>query len=778
MNFKNNLNSIFFYKGDINDIDEFFINNEELVYELVKDFNNKIKLKKIIDFDSKLTDMYFAVVNEEILNGTIILNDLIKHPLYENILNFLSKESIIKLYGNNTYEFTKRYGFNIILSEDYKYIETIKKEDLNKFFDIFKLKKPKIINLINLYDGLVDYNFLYTTKDDLLNNHAFDKGLFNIDLYLEFDKYLDINTKKEVFKKYDLEYIDSSELYSLYISLYKSSDYKIFSKYSSLIKELCYISYNKKRDIFKLNKFDFNKAFPFKIDVSYNMKRIINKKKYMNEMCYKIAYNQDSLNELKDYLVNKNIIEKDFDSNILFALLTDGVKGVKLLDLENVNFLMGKIYNYVSKFVNDNLDNNVSFDEYKNLPLNDECFSIPFDEADLNNIVNSLDLKKVFEGCIFNNYELFYNIMVKHDLLYLVSSLKLTDVCFNGDVCYSTVSISSLINNFKDINKTVNKNFYSMIFDYLKQAKSLNNPYNKYERVFKDAVYWIISDPFPLKSMVSTGDRINRCLDIYKKMLVRKYCSVPILSINYDNLVISNNNFYDSDMLVTGEKLGSCMRACGSMDDLFEYSLVNPNGFNITIKKDNELITRVAGVCLGNSIFLNELRDPIYSEYNEEYLFKMIKKYILLLIKKCYKNGKKIDQAYISLNKCCRNIKNGIVKDDMFLDLKCGKYGFRMNYENQAITLYGNISPIKENNFYYKIPTITYYDEDSIDKINILKGLKDIDSDKVDSLEKGICSNNWYIYYKNGILYSDILDNGNIIDYETAKEIINIKKNI
>ena len=776
-----NLNSIFFYKGDIHDFDDFFINHKKYVYELTNDFNNKIKLKKIINFKSKITDIYFEIINEKILNGNISIDDLLNHPLYEDILNFLSDESIKKLYGANTSEFVKRYGFKIILSGEYKYIETLDKETLNKFFSAFELKNPKILNLINFYDALVDYNFLYLSHDDILNNHAFNNALINKSLYLEIDKYLDEESKKKIFHKYDLEYIDSEKLFDVYANLYKSDNYKLFSKYTSLIKELCYIAYNKKRDLFKNKKMDFSNGFPFKIDISYNMKRIINKKKQMKDMCIQIAYNQNSLVKLKEYLVSKNIIDKNFDSNILFALLTDGVKGIKLIDLENinVNYLMGKILNYVSSFVTSNLDDEIPFNEYKNLPLNDECFTIPFEKNDLITIINSIDLKKVFENCIKKNYDEFYDVMYKHDLIFLVTSLKLTDVCFNGDVSYSIASLCSLINNFGDINKNVNKGFYGMIFDYLKQANSLNNPYSKYARIFGNANDWIISDPYPLKSEGSVNGRINRCINIYKKMLVRRYVSVPILTINYDDLIISNDNFYDPDMLVTGEKLGSCMRAFGTMDDLFEYSLNSPNGFIITFKKNNDLITRVAGVCLGNSVFLNELRDPIYSEYSDDYLCRAIKKYVLLLVKKAYNNGQKIKQVFISPNKCTRNIKNCLVKNDMFLDLKSGKYGFKMNYEDKGICLYGDVCPIEFDDFYYEIPPFKLlYNEDAINRINMLKGITDIDSSTFTDFDYAVCSLNWYIYSLNGTIYFDILSGGDVIGFQNTKEMINIKKNI
>ena len=44
------------------------------------------------------------------------------------------------------------------------------------------------------------------------------------------------------------------------------------------------------------------------------------------------------------------------------------------------------------------------------------------------------------------------------------------------------------------------------------------------------------------------------------------------------------------------------------------------------------------------------------------------------------------------------------VKSDMFLDLKIGKYGFKMDYEDSAILLYGDsIKSIKTNYSYYNI---------------------------------------------------------------------------
>lgn len=112
----------------------------------------------------------------------------------------------------------------------------------------------------------------------------------------------------------------------------------------------------------------------------------------MQKTCLDIAYDMNKLNKLKEYLVNKVYIKDDFDTNVLFALLTDGVKSVKLIEFDiDINYLMGKILNYVSLSIDNALiDDSVPFEEYKNLPLNDDCFVV---KSDIKEIVNKIDLE-------------------------------------------------------------------------------------------------------------------------------------------------------------------------------------------------------------------------------------------------------------------------------------------------------------------------------------------------------------------------------------------------
>ena len=799
---------IFLYKGDIHVFDDYFRRNSNLIDSFIW-LNNKIKLKKILDFNSVVTDVYFEDLNRKILTGSIDLDVLIKNPLYERIVNYLSLDSIRKLYGSNSFEFVSRYGCKILLDDMYKYIENLEIDDLNKFFDIFKLKNGSVRNLYNLYNSLVDYNFLYKSSDDILNSQTYNhlcKNLFNgknLDeiflLFEEINKYLSDLEKKKICSKYNVNFENLPLLFDKFINLYKSNNYNDFNIYSTLIKDLCLTAYGKKREFFVNGKNDFSNGFPFDIRLTLKMKRLINKRKLMKKMALIIAYDRNRLDGLKKYLIDKKIIDENFDSNILFALLTDGVKGVKLIDVENVNYLMGKILVYVSLCIDDaNLNDDINYDEYKNLPLNDDCFYVPFSKDKLIEIVNSIDLKIFFDTVIKNKtvLDLFDKYIVKHDLIYFVSSLKLCDVCYCGDVSYSIVSIRELINNFaKVINTNVDNKVYLTIFEMFKKAHFVNNPLNIYENVFGDSNKWIISDPLPHKSSLEPNERIKRCIEVYKKMLVRNYIGVPVFSMNYDDLLVTNDNFYDEEMLVTGEKLGSCMRAGGTLDNLFEYTLTASNGFNIVFKKNGELISRVAGVVIKNSIFLNELREPICKNYTNDHLFSGLKKYVLNLVKKANLNGQVIDQVFIVNGvQGTRNINSNIVRDDLFFRLKNGYYGFNMDYEDTGICLYIDdskasknknncfICPITGENKYYRISKFkTLRGIDAIKRINMLRFLKG-NFDFIDSIDDAICSSCFYVYKKDGVIYSDILD-GVVsdeikIEYENAIKSLNIRKNI
>ena len=83
-----------------------------------------------------------------------------------------------------------------------------------------------------------------------------------------------------------------------------------------------------------------------------------------------------------------------------------------------------------------------------------------------------------------------------------------------------------------------------------------------------------------------------------------------------------------------------------------------------------------------------------------------------------------------------------------------------------------------ENNDYELVALAQENNEDAINRINMLKGITDIDSSTFTNFDYAVCSLNWYIYSLNGTIYSDILSGGDVIGFQNTKEMINIKKNI
>lgn len=142
----------------------------------------------------------------------------------------------------------------------------------------------------------------------------------------------------------------------------------------------------------------------------------------------------------------------------------------------------------------------------------------------------------------------------------------------------------------------------------------------------------IAGNPGPNASTLLKEDRINKALKYVKEIRKRKYVSVPPIDEEFvtsqgKSLNISLGNFSNLINLTFGERTGSCMRIGGAGDSLFKFCLTNDNGFHIrfTSPKGNNFISRVSGFRNGNTVFLNELRYSVDSNYSNEDLVEACK---------------------------------------------------------------------------------------------------------------------------------------------------------
>jgi hypothetical protein len=82
--------------------------------------------------------------------------------------------------------------------------------------------------------------------------------------------------------------------------------------------------------------------------------------------------------------------------------------------------------------------------------------------------------------------------------------------------------------------------------------------------------------------------------------------------------MLGNTN--DMINLTYGERTGACMRIGGQGEDLFNFCLENDNGFHISFNdpESGKLISRVSCYRNGNTLFMNELRNPLDKKYTSE----------------------------------------------------------------------------------------------------------------------------------------------------------------
>lgn len=137
----------------------------------------------------------------------------------------------------------------------------------------------------------------------------------------------------------------------------------------------------------------------------------------------------------------------------------------------------------------------------------------------------------------------------------------------------------------------------------------------------------IASNPTPNASTLLKEDRINKALKYVKEIRKRKYVTVPavdevFVTSSEKPLNVSAGNFSNLINLTFGERTGSCMRIGGAGDSLFKFCLTNDNGFHVKFTNANNgnFVSRVSGFRNGNTVFLNELRYSVDSNYTDEEL--------------------------------------------------------------------------------------------------------------------------------------------------------------
>ncbi|MBR3162381.1 MAG: hypothetical protein IKF19_06600 [Bacilli bacterium] len=324
-------------------------------------------------------------------------------------------------------------------------------------------------------------------------------------------------------------------------------------------------------------------------------------------------------------------------------------------------------------------------------------------------LMSNIDIDKI-KNTVFNNEEL-YKELLKYLSKYKIIALKdIYSPAFTiADIELDPTLIASLISNFELIMKTKmkerNKGNNFNFINELDLANVLNSDANIYSYLLgKEDYKFIKTNPGPNSSSMNKKERLNETIYLLKKMHERKYITVPpidetIKLKNNKEINICLGNTSSMKNLTYGERTGSCMRIGGFGNSLFNYCLLNENGFHISFNDPTtgKLISRISGFRNDNTVFLNQLRYSLVPNYNDNDL-----------IEACEAIGEKIiekskDSKYPIVNVVASNgyaFKKSSVTDLDIQNCKKGLPNFYCDINNKNVIVVatannGDLLPIK-----------------------------------------------------------------------------------
>lgn len=635
------------------------------------------------------SDLLFDLLPEEQLeeyfkdiNTLLITNP--KLPIFEQ-----GHESVIRTYSKKykvSYEglklFIDKFGFLTL-----KYIDN---ENIQKLINMDSNHINKLFAIFNDNNYYFDKNI----KNDILNSliqRKFmleQKNIYNI--FGIFEKLISnqnidgINMLlKKINNSIDINTILSKEniTYNQFINQILNGNLDLLHKITNR-----FIAYQ--RELYLQEKIK-------NIDSSLNLDKIISKDEYkkqeMNQGYWHIDYSlkqldKNKLTEEEKFLINntdilKNLISFKNDQKN-FPLSQEEKKYLKAL-----NLLLEKLY-----------EEKINFYLYD--PTNEKNKNMKFDliqkKVSLDFFLGTL-IEAKYEGviCLLENdnlYQKLNDFFAKYKILgWQTTFIELMKEC---DINFGESTIASFFCNFdKFVDKIESKETLTSIIDYANCYSSLSHIYSL---LFGREDYnYIAANSGKNKASLPKHKRLSGCVSLISNMYNKKYLTIPTIDkeftiSNGKKISINLGNFTNMMNLTYGERTNSCMRKGGEFNDLFEACLNNENCFHIrfTNPKTGKFVSRVSGVRNGNTIFLNELRNSVDSDYSDEDLYYFIKDVAKYLVDISKNSNVPIDNVIITSDYALSSHKKENQNFKLTIrELKEALYGLNFNLNNEAIIL-------------------------------------------------------------------------------------------
>lgn len=498
------------------------------------------------------------------------------------------------------------------------------------------------------------------------------------------------------------------------LGIHKPKDTDEYIKYLNDLKSITYL--NSKIDKYK---------------ETYSNEEVI---MLMNYVCYgsKIPF-QLKKRKLKELNKLGNIIEElngeiYIDKSALKFIYKDNMDIYnidEIIEYNNYLEILDEIISKTKSYINRNMDNEkikkyFAHDYFKAINTDDCIFPINNNYYEPKKRVFSLrDLETIFNGYDLSNYKKV-NSKLRHFLFEKKNLIMVADGYYEGIVDNLGIIISKW-DKIEEYIKEFNKDLDSLTLIGIENVLAVIN--------FEDNVLGRTIDKDVIKSICEDGyyevndlnKRINMLVDLFEYSFKKVTSTIPYLCYKDDIYKVEILDNYNQDKL---RALGDSLYKVGAIgNDFLHYSILNKNGLQIGIYKENTLVSKLFGVRNGNTIYLNSLEGIGDSNYNEllrlfaNELISITRddlepiEFVTIVNNKVYssRNGLKLDKTICPvindpINKIYYDFeefteyKNLLNPDDIYT-----------NYKDNISTLLASSLVVDKNNFKYYDVEDKYY---------------------------------------------------------------------
>ena len=702
--FKENNSSIFqnMAKKIIVNLEE--IGNCEDLSEFVK------KVRK----NSYLDNIIYLMLDNDFDTYNNIVDKLYGYVKYNSYDEYASKKEIYEYskmftehYINNkvieyTDEFEKIMLINFKPKENVIYA---KRKEIGKEF-LNNLKIKLFVRALTDPNKDIYYNYfkegypVLEVKEKYLNYLASDE--------VDFDSLLQHVLHPIVNDRFDKENCLSK------LGIKKPKETDNYLKYLSDLKIVTEL--NIKIDSYR-NKYKDEDIISIMNYICYGTKLNIKLKKKEISKFDKLASLRKEING--EIYIDKSVLKFIYKDNLDIYNLEEIIEYINYLEiLENI---LKKTYAYINKNMDtERIRAHFAHDYFKAINTDECTFPITSKYYEPKIRVLALnDFEDVFNGYDLSNYKKISN-SLREFLFEKKNFIMVADGYYKGIVDNLGI-IMSKWDKIEEFALESELNITELSLISIENILSIMN--------FEGSILSKSLDKSIINSVCEDGyyevndldTRINMLLELYKNSFKRVTSTVPYLCYKDDIYKVEILDNYNQDILKSIKDSVYKIGAIGN--DFLHYSILDKNGVQIGIYKEDKLVAKILGVRNGNTVYLNALEGVQDNNYNEllrlfaNELVRITKddtepiQFVTIVNNEIFvsRNGLKLDTTI------CPIISDPVNKD--YYDYEeFSNYGNLLNlknmdanYEDSISTLLASDNIIDKDNFKYYDADAKYY---------------------------------------------------------------------